>query len=79
VQIIRTFWIDSQIELLEKYKESFDVSSSLDFSGVCIPINPNFFIVIDLPCVILDKYELYIQKQDIISIDGIHIKLPMPN
>jgi hypothetical protein len=32
-----------------------------------------------LHIVILDKYELYIQKQEIISIDGIHIKLPMPS
>jgi hypothetical protein len=30
-----------------------------------------------LHIVILDKYELYIQKQEIISIDGIHIKLPI--
>jgi hypothetical protein len=31
-----------------------------------------------LHIVILDKYELYIQKPEIISIDGIHIKLPTP-
>jgi hypothetical protein len=34
---------DSQIQLLEKYKESFDVSSSLDFLGACIPIHPKLY------------------------------------
>jgi hypothetical protein len=42
-----------------------------------LPIVKHFYHALRIG--ILDKYELYIQKQEIISIDGIHIKLPMPS